>query len=566
MRIFKSIPKNETSLKFNGGLLKLSIALAIFCQIVSATTETGIFYNSFQSKFTFLGSWGLIPSLILTFGFVAGLELGGRTIISYAADFILYRRFNGINLYLGAFSIIVAIGLLYTSLNVSLMGTPTIVRAYEIPPKLENTFLIDSIFQNKRDEAKVTYSSDSFLIASNYDKQIEANQKEYLGKIGMYAMSIANWERKEERTGKSYSSKKNYLKGKIATLEGERDGTTLKLESQKMDELKRILSHRKSQIKEAERVLQSEKKKVATTNKERKEEHNTTITANEDGLSFLVIACILLFPLMIVINRMIYKEAGIAENHQLSDYFFRGSFISAYFAYLSEKINQFAFSKIDQWSDRIPQPILSEKPNTVFDRSGNTKYVLVEAEAHQATKLVALNSNIKFDERKYLLSSEYNHTNSNLKESINIQPLPTTENGEQLERMEFEIIHHAKNGDEVTARQVIESYLDAQGKATKKNIDDLIQNVKRYIAGEVGNPFERRRAIGFHKDGDDSLRKNTYDNRMPTDKDGTNLRTCEHCGTVYKYKHNKQKYCKETCRKAAWKAKNGRDPMMRKRK
>jgi len=43
-------------------------------------------------------------------------------------------------------------------------------------------------------------------------------------------------------------------------------------------------------------------------------------------------------------------------------------------------------------------------------------------------------------------------------------------------------------------------------------------------------------------------------------------RICDHCGAAYTYNHRKQKFCGDACRIAAWKAKNGRAPYMRKRK
>lgn len=48
-----------------------------------------------------------------------------------------------------------------------------------------------------------------------------------------------------------------------------------------------------------------------------------------------------------------------------------------------------------------------------------------------------------------------------------------------------------------------------------------------------------------------------YENRI-YDTPVTNLRSCLHCKKDYQYKHHKQKYCSDDCRKKAWELRNGR--------
>lgn len=53
----------------------------------------------------------------------------------------------------------------------------------------------------------------------------------------------------------------------------------------------------------------------------------------------------------------------------------------------------------------------------------------------------------------------------------------------------------------------------------------------------------------------DENRTNTNENRSEQKTvivKGAKLRRCKHCDCEYIYKHNKQKYCSDTCRRAAW--------------
>ena len=64
------------------------------------------------------------------------------------------------------------------------------------------------------------------------------------------------------------------------------------------------------------------------------------------------------------------------------------------------------------------------------------------------------------------------------------------------------------------------------------------------------------RKIGFHAhrddDNDNRLTKIVNENRITEGN-----RICEHCGTAYKYRHSKQKFCSEQCRIASWQQRTG---------
>lgn len=91
----------------------------------------------------------------------------------------------------------------------------------------------------------------------------------------------------------------------------------------------------------------------------------------------------------------------------------------------------------------------------------------------------------------------------------------------------------------------VSSGVSSVSRETQAEIDNLKRRLKAY---------EEREKAGVSKE-----RIVAYDFRKET-----NLKTCEHCQTSFVYRHAKQKYCSEDCRKNHWESINGRKPYMRK--
>lgn len=81
--------------------------------------------------------------------------------------------------------------------------------------------------------------------------------------------------------------------------------------------------------------------------------------------------------------------------------------------------------------------------------------------------------------------------------------------------------------------------------------ESLAQEVNSNVNGN-GRPSNDipRRPIGFFR---------PYENRNENSRTttGDQLRTCDHCGKPYEYRHAKQKYCCDDCRVNAWESRTG---------
>ncbi len=567
MQIIKSTPKQPEFLKTYGKLLSISFAVSIFCQIVSSTTETGVFYSNFSSKFSFLGSWSIIPTLVLTIGFVAGLEIGGRALLSYAADSILYKRWKGLELFLSILVILFTVLLLKTSLDVSIEGAPEVIATFKEAPPLLSTDQIEGRLETNKGEVLKNYSNDSLLITSNSNNKIVTIKKQYDGKIEKLKMSIANYERKEKRSGKSYFSSINYLKGKIGELKAEAAAAIGIEEAKRADKMEELMEERKTSQREIKTQYRADKAQIDNSNNNLSIKHKTQIESNTGSLKNLVYACLFLFVLCVVVERIIYKGAGITFESNFSDYFYRESIFKTFLNFAGEKVQATARGKINEWHDKVEAPSLSERPTIIFDRVNNTQIVRTEKEDQEELRLIALNSNnFKYDKNKYVLSYNYKPLGGAPSKKAKKKA------SKRFLKLEAQIIKHTKNGDEVTAKQIIKAYLSAQNRYSKKEGKRLLKEVRLYIFGAASNPFETRRQIGFFPKATvkKSDGKNQHTETVRTNKKNViinkNTKPCLHCGTEFLAAPKHKKFCTENCRKENWKQKNGRAPMMKKRK
>ena len=439
MRIIKCKAKNPEFLGKYGKLLQISILLSIFCQIISTTTEVGVFYANLTNKFSFLGWFSFLPTTILTIGFVAGIELGGRAILSYAVDALLYFRFKGLELFLSLVVIPSAFFLLKTSLNVSVEGSPQVVESFSKFPTLASTETVNTELTNEKAEIYRVYGEDKALIESNYNQQIATITSQYKGKTTKLQKSIDNYTRKEQRGQGSFKSRKNYLYGKIAELESERDLKIGVLEGKKGAELKSLMSQRELKIAKAKGIYEKSKSKIDRKNDKATNKHENQKEANKGSLSNLVYATFILFILSVVVERIIYKGAEIEIYYE-----FTGGWLDAF------------------------------------------------------------------------LTPQENQSQTTSKTAVNNQRKRT--------------IKGTRKSDD-TSRATIE-----------KKGDDL--------------------------NDDTTDKRKLYENRMATQSQKATIRNrnCSHCGDEYAYKHHKQKFCSDSCRKKAWEKKSGRKLKLKRKK
>jgi len=249
---------------------------------------------------------------------VAGLEVGGRAILTYATDAILYKRFKGLECFLSI-----------------------LVLVFEL--------------QAEKAEILAQFSADSALIANTKNSEILATRNQYRGKVTKYKKSIENYTRKEQKENVSYVSRKNYLLGKIAEFESERDGKTAKLENEKGAELKALLTAKKQDITTAKATHTAEKNRIQQSNDKTTGDHEQQKATNKGSLQYLVYACLFLFSICVIVERIIYKEAGIKFEYHFSENFYNESVLSAWFGYVAEAWKIKAHGTIEKWRTNLKE-------------------------------------------------------------------------------------------------------------------------------------------------------------------------------------------------------------------
>ena len=516
MKIIKSSPTNPQILNTYGGLLKVASLLIMFCICISSLTEMGVSYSFFDSKFSFMGYFGIFLTMSFTIAFVMLLEGGGKLSLSYSIDFFLYKRWKdkGLELILGIIVILTTLILYYTSVNISLNGSPTVVKSFEEAPELQNTKNIDSTLTIDKMELQKTFSNDSLLIAQGFNNTITNLKNEYKGKVEKEKIRITNYKRKEERTGNSYTTSINNLKGKIASLEAEEAQRIGKQESSKLGELRELVNERKNDLKNVAASHKSEKGKIENKNNTAINDFESEIKNSSEGLGSLILICLPILFLSVLVQRIIYKKSGIIVSYQFDDYYFRDSVFNTWLNYAKEGINEKAHSKIHEWHSKINDVQLNDRPIIIFDRAENTQYIKTQKEEAEEVELIALNSNVNYDRDKYKLLSEYVEASSAHDDKI----IKVS----NLEQKALELMKKAKEqreaGNEAEAKKfelkakhVIKSFFESEFTPdySKKIGRKFRSKLEGYLEGINSNPFDewlptKRRKIGFKLAGDEN--------------------------------------------------------------
>ena len=521
MKIIKSSPTNAGVLETYGGLLKIASLLIVFSQLISSLTETGVSYAFFYPKFEFLGWGGIVPSLLLTGVTVYLLESGGKTLLSIFIDSILYRRWKThLSIILLVVVGLATIALYYTSYNFSMNGKDSIVETFEDKPELAGTTHLDSILLNEKQSIRKQFSNDSLLIANNWNSQILTMNSQYQADISELQTKIDNYKRKEQRTGNSYISSINYVKGKIEAVKSEQASEVGKLELSKGNELKQLISDRKADTKTAINTFENEKQIVVSSNDKKSGDYDNKISKSSNNLGGLVIVCIPLLILSVLIQRIIYKEAGVIVSYHFDDYHFRDSILNTWKSYASEKVNEKAYRTINGWHSKVKDVQLTDRPIIIFDRSENTRYIKTAKEDLQEVELIALGSNVQYDDSKYQLSTEYQGAKQLQNDSL--QNASTYEK-KALELMAASREEKQQGNDqkakelEIKAKQVIKAFFESDftPKYSKKLAKKFRQNLGNYLEGIGNNPFDdflpkTRRKIGFNIGGAENESSHVY--------------------------------------------------------
>jgi len=583
MKIQFTLPTNNDFFNRYATLIPTLSKLGIISQIISAFTEIGIIYSIILSRV-----YEIAPNnaeLLATIGAIIGtafLEIGLRKFTPYSIKAFLYQRFKGLDLAMTIFILLVCIGLFCGSATLSFSGSKELVKIASPTPMEETTTATDSTYNNKKRELIALFVSDSATIANGYIKQIRAETIKYNSLIVKQQSDLNQYNRKEQRTGLSYTTRKETIRGKMASLQAEQATKIAAFEALQAKELKNLTSSRKNDLKAIERLYLSQISKIDNTNALAIEKsESTTIFWKWFGMGFTII-CLCVFLFSVIIEEIHKKGSGINQIAVPNQYHFSESVLSDFFNMVADKVNFKLRSKIQTLAEATPPPPIPLAPPNLYDLTGAEQQRLIFTLANTTDQHYLLNNNLpQIDTNRAQRIDSKAPTTTIRNEGLKTSNLDDLEQKilnylNAFYELEKCNLHSQAEEMRLKADDVIKAYLGKD--ATKENVTNLRNEIIGFINGENPNPFEKeqRTPIGFNKEfkenGNDTntlnltiqkstIRKSLYENSV-----STNQRTCNHCGKTYIYRHHKQKYCKDECRIDAWQKRTGKRLQLKKKK
>lgn len=393
MKIQFSLPTDEGFFNRYATLTPTLSKLGIIAQLISGLTEIGIFYSLIISRISdFALNYAFLIAAIGAIIGTAFLEIGLRKFTPYSVKAFIHKRFSGLDLAMTVFILLVTIGLFSLSGTLSFQGSKEMVKIAKPSLELATTAKTDTTYLIQKAEIQTTFSLDSAIIANGYVKQIAANNQKYNSLVKQKESQLNQYQRKEQRTGLSYQTKKESIRGSIAALEAENATNKGNLEALQATDLKTLISNRKNDLAAIETRYLANLNKIETNNNKTILQSETTTLFYGNGLAWFTIICLCVFLFSVVIEEIHKKGSGINQVAIPNQYHFSESVMAEFINMLNEKVNYKLRTKIKEWASNTPPPPLPTAPPNLYDL----------AKAKQQRLIFEIEEN---DTLKYLLSN-----------------------------------------------------------------------------------------------------------------------------------------------------------------
>lgn len=565
MKVFFSLPKSGEGEAFftrYASLIPTTNLLSYLAQVVSALTEFGILYALIYSYAADIlpEHAHYVAGVGATLG-TAFIELGLRKFGPFAARAILYKRKQGLDWWMSAFSLGTCIVLLACSGLLSFKGSKATVANLAPPPAELTTTAADSTNVATTGAINAALASELAQVGNEYRQQIDAAQAAALAQVKRHKLTAANYTEKEERTGKVYATAKARATEAAAAAQATGEANVAQLHKEQAQALESVRSRQRESIAAAAADY-----RAAVGNVERKNEgeaaaHEATVSKYGNGLACFTLICLGTFIVCISLQEIHRKGSGMEEQVEPSAFEFEPGLIAAFTGALTEKVLTRGFNRIHRIEQNTEQALEPVTPPVLWSR--NRKAIVRHLSAHghgrvttpadpaQAPKVVIAAAQVDelASEAMGLIRQSIKHTSEN---------------------------HHETAAElELQANEVIRQYLGPA--ATDETIAGLRWACVHHLNGEGTNPFEHhhyRRQIGFKTGAPTPAKTGESDTDNATRITGAvnagtaesteriiyvdkNSKPCTHCGEMFLPRHKLHKYCKEDCRMSAHAAKHG---------
>lgn len=348
MKIYQSLPQNETFYQYYAGLVPALYRVGILSQLFSAAIELYILTSILRPKLEAV-ALGAFAAFLCAALLVALLEGGLRTGAAYCSRAVLFRKWRGLDLPMSVFVFLLTFGLLVCSLVLHIEGSKEAVTANDSGPKIEHTNHIDAAADKAAAEILRVFRQDSAAIVNTYAALIGAARAETKAAVRAH----------NARPGATYSGAADIQAqgaAKVATLEAER--------AAKMGDL---VADKGRRLDLAQNRHYAAADNVETRNEKAREQANGRAAKYSSYLSTFSVLTVVFFLLTIALNEINAKGAGIEPVAIPHQYQFEPGILSKLWAAICEKFQYHARAAIERIEAATPQPAQPIEPHNLYN-------------------------------------------------------------------------------------------------------------------------------------------------------------------------------------------------------
>lgn len=478
MKTLTSLPKDRGFFDTYARFVKWLLVAGFLSQIVSAATEIGGINTAVLEalKPLALGVYAAACAGIVALLATAIIEIGLRQALPMGIDAILYRRFDGLHLWMSICIWAIICTLLYASVTISFSNSKTIVENVYPDAEQESTDEADSTRAAALAQAAEAFRTDSALVASNYAGRINSTTAAYDSKIAAKRAELEALEAKERRSGQSFATRKDQHRQAIAELEAEKAAELSSLTTGLASSLYAKSGQRRAAESSADTKYNEAIAEVKAANSAAETKRGQQIQKYGGGMAWFTIACQFLMVVSVIVDRIKRRGAGIEEKIQLDSYDFRPGWFSEWLSYQREKFLYRRYSKIKKKTDLIPAAPNPPMPGVVMDLTKALQDVAYQLQLKSETEEDEriLEIPVKEPERQQIGFKRGNtNTNAHMNDAENSCTLYSTPNTND---------EHTKHEHETPelreAKQRLKQYLKRLGSQQQKAVAQEKKNGK----------------------------------------------------------------------------------------
>lgn len=540
MRTAKHLPGNQSFFERYATLIPTLNVLGVLAQIVSALTEVSIIYAIVYSSMKDFAPF--VAPAIGAAGAIIGtlfIEVGLRKFTPYTMRAILYRRFSGLDLAMSVFILLSTAALLATSGLLSFKNSKTIIEAMTPPAEEVTTDAAQHTFETARADIMEAFRLDSSTTATLHLAAINSITARYGAEIGKERANLRTIEAKERR-GILYTTQRNQIKNRIASLEAMQDAELAAQNEKGAAAIATLRAELKNTLKAKERELEQNTAKVEEVNSAAIRQTRSKVDRYGGGLAWFTVVCLTVFLLSVALNEVHSKGSEISEAIQPTQYDFAPGIIAEAGEAITERINFVLRSWIRGFATATPAPPLPLTPSPLYDTRNvqQPRFAIHYDPDSGGAKQIFLNTPINtpsFPGKLEVEALGYFNAAGQLRE-----------NG----------LDEAARQMELKGVDVIRLYLGTG--ATPAAVEELRVAIMEHLRGNGSNPFEHlhRRPIGFNRNIETTTPAQPYADSSLAEIQ-THFRICQHCSKPFDKKHWAAKYCSDGCRVMSWEKRTG---------